>query len=80
MTDEAGNQFSRSGYINNLKEIQRSEKLNIAHDQLVQLIDPDDLQSEEDNSSLSDQSEAEKEIQQHQDDGDMRHNVDDSTY
>ena len=59
MTDDNGRQLSRSVYINNRKQF------NVADDQLVRQNGIDNSQSEEDNSSLSDQSEYEDEISQH---------------
>ena len=94
-TDDNGRQLSRSVYINNLKKYSDRKQFDIADDQLVQQNGLDNFQSEEDNSSLSDQSEYEDEItqhsendvnhevvnsNQHQDNGDMNHDVEDSTH
>ena len=95
MTDDNGRQLCRSVYINNLKKYSDRKHFNIADDQLVQQQGQDSSQSEEDHSSLSDQSEYEDEIpqhsenvvnhevvnsNQHQDNGDMNHDVEDSTH
>ena len=95
MTDDNGRQLSRSVYINNLKKYSDRKQFNIADDWLVQQNGLDNSQSEEDDSSLSDQSEYEDEIlqhsendvnqevvnsNQHQDNGDMNHDVEDSTH
>ena len=96
MIDENGKQLSRSVYINNLKKYSDRKQFNIADDQLVQQNGLYNAQSEEDNSSLSDESEYEDEIpqhsendvnhevvnsnQQHQDNGDMNHDIGDSTH
>ena len=88
--------LSRSVYINNLKKYSDRKQLNVTDDQLVQQNGLDNAHSEEDNSSLSDQSEYEDKIpqhrendvnhevensnQQHQDNGDMNHDVEDSTH
>ena len=90
LTDDNGRQLSRSVYINNLKKYRDRKQFNVADDQLVR-----QNGLEEDNSSLSDQSEYEDEIpqhsendvnhevvnsNQHQDNGDMNHDVEDSTH
>ena len=95
LTDDNGRQLSRSVYINNLKKYSDRKQFNVADDQLVRQNGLDNSQSEEDNSSLSDQSEYEDEIpqhsenyvnhevvnsNQHQDNGDMNHDVEDSTH
>ena len=95
MTDYNGRQLSRSAYINNLKKYSDRKQFNIEDDRLVQQHDLDNSQSKEDDSSLSDQSEYEDEIpqhsendvnrevvnsNQHQDNGDMNHDVEDSTH
>ena len=95
MLYDNGRQLSRSVYINNLKKYSDRKQFNIAYHQLVQQNGLDNSQSEEDNSSLSDQSEYEDEIplhsendvnhefvnsNQHQDNGDMNHDVEDSTH
>ena len=95
MTDDNGRQLSRSLYINNLKKYSDRKQFNVADDQLVRQKGLDNSQSEEDNSSLSDQSEYEDEISQHsennvnhevvnsnqhQDNDDMNHDVEDSTH
>ena len=94
LTDETGKILSRSVYINNLKKYSDRKQFNIADDQLVQQNGLDNSKSEEDNNS--DQSEFEDEIpqhsendvnhqvvnsnQQHQDNGDMNPDVEDSTH
>ena len=95
LTDDNGRQLSRSVYRNNLKKYSDWKQFNIADDQLDQQNRLDNSQSEEDISSLSDQSEYEDEIpqhsenyvnhevvnsNQHQDKGDMNHDVEDSTH
>ena len=96
LTYENGRHLSRSVYINNPKKYSDRNQFNIAYDRLVQQNGLDNAQSEEDNSSLSGQSEYEDEIpqhsendvnhevvnsnQQHQDNGDMNHDVEDSTH
>ena len=74
LTDENGRQLSRSVYINNLKKYSDRKQFNIADDQLVQQNGLDNAKSEEDNSSLSDQSEYEDEIPQHSE-NDVNHEV-----
>ena len=74
LTDENGKQVSRSVYINNLKKYSAWKQFSIADDQLVQQYGQDNAQSEEDNSSLSDQSEYENEIPQHNE-NDVNHEV-----
>ena len=64
----------QSVYINNLKKYSDRKQFNIADDQLVQQNGLDNSQSEEDNSSLSDQSEYEDEIPQHSE-NDVNHEV-----
>ena len=95
LTYDNGRQLSRSVYINNLKKYSNRKQFNVAYDQLVRQNGLDNSQSEEDNSSLSDQSEYEDEISQHsennvnhevinsnqlQDNDDMNHDVEDSTH
>ena len=95
LTDDNGRQLSQSVYINNPKKYSDRKQFNIADDQLVQQNGLYNSQSEEDDSSLSDQSEYEDEIpqhsendvnhevvtsNQHQDNGDMNHNVEDSIH
>ena len=95
LTDDNGRQLSRSVYINNLKKYSDRKQFNVADDQLVRQNGLYNSQSEEDNSSLSDQSEYENEIpqhsendvnhevvnsNQHQDNDDMNHDVEDSTH
>ena len=95
LTDDNGRQLSRSVYINDLKKYSDRKQFNVADDQLVQQNGVDSSQSEEDNSSLSDQSEYEDEIpqhsendvnhevvnsNQHQDNNDMNHDVEDGTH
>ena len=63
LTDDNGRQLSRSVYINNLKKYGDWKQFNIADDRLVQQNGLDNSQSEEDDSSLSDQSEYEDETQ-----------------
>ena len=73
-----------------MKKYSDRKQFNIAYDQLVQQNGLDNSQSEEDNSSLSDESEYRDEIpqhsenymnhevvnsNQHQDNGDMKHDV-----
>ena len=65
LTDDNGRQLSRSVYINNLKKCSDRKQFNVADDQLVRQNGRDNSHSEEDNSSLSDQSEYEDEISQH---------------
>ena len=74
LTDDNRRQLSRSVYINNLKKYSDRKQFNIADDWLVQQNCPDNSQSEEDNSSLSDQSEYEDEIPQHSE-NDVNHKV-----
>ena len=95
LTDDIGRQLYQSVYINNLKKYSDRKQFNTANDQLVQQNGLDNSQSEEDNSSLSDQSEYKDEVpqhsendvnhevvnsNQHQDNGDMNHDVEDSTH
>ena len=91
MTDDNGRQLSRSVYINSLKKNSDRKQFNVADDQLVRQNGLDNSQSEEDNSSLSDQSEYEDEYEnnvnhevvnsnQHQDNDDMNPDVEDSTH
>ena len=95
LTDDNGRQLSRSVYINNLKKCSKRKQFNVAEDQLVRQNGRNNSQSEEDNSSLSDQSEYDDEISQnseynvnhevvnpnqHQDNDDMNHDVEDSTH
>ena len=95
LTDDNGRQLSRSVYINNLKKYSDRKQFNVEDDQLVRQNGLDNSQSEEDNSSLSDQSEYEDEISQHsendvnhevvnsnqhQDNDDMNHDVEDGTH
>ena len=96
LIDDNGRQLSRSVYINNLKKYSDRKQFNIADGRLVQQNGLDNSQSEEDDSSLSDQSEYEDgkfplhiendvnhEVvisNQHQDNGDMNHDVEASTH
>ena len=81
--------------IYNLKKYSDRKQFNVADDRLVQQNGLDNSQSEEDDSSLSDQSEYEDEIpqhsendeidevvnsNQHQDNGDLNRDVEDSTH
>ena len=78
-----------------MKKYSDRKQFDIVYDQLVQQNGLDNSQSEEDNSYLSDQSEYEDEIpqhnendvnhevvnsNQHQNDGDMNHDVEDSNH
>ena len=75
-----------------MKKYSDRKQFNIADDQLVQQNSLDNAQSEEDNSSLSDQSEYEDKIpqqsendevvnsNQHHHNRDMNHDVEDSTH
>ena len=74
LTDDNGRQLSRSVYINNLKKYSDRKQFNVADEQLVRQNGLDNSQSEEDNSSLSDQSEYEDEISQHSE-NDVNHEV-----
>ena len=95
LTDDNGRQLSRSVYINNMKKYNDRKQFNIADDRLVQQTDLDNSQSEEDDISLSNQSEYEDVIPQHSendvnhdifnsnrhhDNGDMNHDVEDSAH
>ena len=95
LTDDNGRQLSRSVHINNLKKYSDRKQFNVADDQLVRQNGLDSSQSEKDNSSLSDHSEYEDEIpqhsendvnhevvnsNQHQDNDDMNHDVEDGTH
>ena len=74
-TDENGRQLFQRVYINNLKKYRDRKQYNIADDQLVRQNGLDNAQSEEDNSSLTDQSKYEDEIPQHSENDVVNHEV-----